>query len=372
MTRKRTVLLEIAANSVETLAAQRTLARAAEILRAGGTVAFPTETVYGLGANALDAQAVEGIFLAKQRPAWDPLIVHVSEARMLRQVVADIPDRAQKLMDAFWPGPLTLLLPKTDAIPAAVTARRALVGVRMPAHPVARALISAAGVPVAAPSANRFGHTSPTTARHVLDDLDGQIDLVLDAGQTPCGIESTVVVVGEPGVVVYRPGAVSLEQIEAVAGPVVLYELHKKTPDPTPPADNAPGMGRPSSEVGSLSSLPSPGVGIRHYAPRARVVLVETAQEEDSHPQWMQMIREHSSNRIGVMLPDGWRLPEEFSGVHYAWGNWHSDWELAQRLFAGLRALDAMGADVILCPLPANDGLGAALRDRLWKAAREE
>jgi L-threonylcarbamoyladenylate synthase len=363
MARKQTVLLAVSSESVETSVAQRTLKHAAEILRAGGTVAFPTETVYGLGANALDAQAVEGIFLAKQRPAWDPLIVHVSEATMLHQVVAGIPDRAQKLVDAFWPGPLTLLLPKTDAIPAAVTAGRALVGVRMPAHPVARALISAAGVPVAAPSANRFGHISPTTARHVLDDLDGRIDLVLDAGQTPCGIESTVVEVGESTVIVYRPGAVSVEQIEAVAGSVALYQPRSRNLDLT--TGNITGMGH-------QSSLPSPGVGIRHYAPRARVVLMETVQKEDWLLEVVQAIRDHSSDRIGVMLPDGWPLPENFPGDRYAWGNWRSDRELAQRLFAGLRALDAMGVDVILCPLPASDGLGAALRDRLQKAARRE
>ncbi|MGC1781161.1 MAG: L-threonylcarbamoyladenylate synthase [Acidobacteriaceae bacterium] len=363
MTRKHTVLLAVAANSVETPAAQQTLQRAADVLRAGGTVAFPTETVYGLGANALDARAVERIFLAKQRPAWDPLIVHVSEATMLGQVAADIPARAQKLMDAFWPGPLTLLLPKTDAIPAAVTSGRSLVGVRIPAHPVARAFIEAAGVPVAAPSANRFGHTSPTNAQHVLDDLDGRIDLVLDAGPTPHGIESTVIEVGESAVIVYRPGAISVEEIEAVAGPVVLHQARDRNLNLA--IENA-------AEVGHPSSLPSPGVGIRHYAPRARVVLVETAAEEDSHPQWVQALREHSSNRVGVMLPDGWRLPGEFFGVHYAWGNWRSDRELAKRLFSGLRALDVMGADVILCPLPGNDGLGAALRDRLRKAAREE
>ena len=172
------------------------LARAAELLRAGGTVAFPTETVYGLGANALDAAAVAKIFAAKQRPDWDPVIVHVEGHEMLERV-AEVPagDEGRvvaKLMEAFWPGPLTLLLPRTAAVPDAVTAGRSLVGVRSPAHPVARELIRLAGVPIAAPSANRFGHTSPTTAAHVLADLDGRIDAVLDGGATSVGVESTV------------------------------------------------------------------------------------------------------------------------------------------------------------------------------------
>src|SRR6185437_1011431 len=190
---KTTLRLQVAAESVNSPLTQQAIAQAAQLLRAGGTVAFPTETVYGLGANAFDAQAIAGIFLAKQRPSWDPLIVHVSGAAILQKVVASISPRAQKLIDAFWPGPLTLLLPKSVAVTSAGTAGRALVGVRFPAHPVARALIAAAGVPIAAPSANRFGHTSPTTAQHVLDDLDGRIDLVIDNGPTQCGLESTVI-----------------------------------------------------------------------------------------------------------------------------------------------------------------------------------
>ena len=199
------------------------IARAAELLRAGGTVAFPTETVYGLGANALDAASVEKIFTAKQRPAWDPVIVHVEGCAMLESV-AEIPAGNEgrvvaKLMEAFWPGPLTLLLPRTAAVPDSVTAGRLLVGVRSPAHPVARELIRMAGVPVAAPSANRFGHTSPTTAAHVLADLDGRIDAVLDGGATNVGVESTVLDVAARAI--YRPGAVTAAMIEKVIGEAV-------------------------------------------------------------------------------------------------------------------------------------------------------
>ena len=186
------------------------MARAVELLRAGGTVAFPTETVYGLAANALDPAAVARIFAAKQRPGWDPVIVHVEGAAMLERVAAvpaELRDRAQALMEAFWPGPLTLLLPRTAEVPDAVTAGRRLVGVRMPSHPVARELIRMADIPLAAPSANRFGAPSPTTAAHVLADLAGRIDAVLDGGPTSVGVESTVLDLAARAI--YRPGAVS-------------------------------------------------------------------------------------------------------------------------------------------------------------------
>ena len=195
------------------------IARAVALLRAGGTVAFPTETVYGLGANALDAAAVEKIFAAKGRPGWDPLIVHVEGRAMLERVAVLTPDLragAEALMEAFWPGPLTLLLPRSAGVPNAVTAGRALVGVRTPAHVVARELIRLAGVPVAAPSANRFGCPSPTTAAHVLADLDGRIDAVLDGGPTSVGVESTVLDLGAR--TIYRPGAVTAAMISRVIG----------------------------------------------------------------------------------------------------------------------------------------------------------
>ncbi len=258
------------------------IARAAEILRNGGTVAFPTETVYGLGANALSALAVAKIFEAKQRPSWDPLIVHIANREMLHQITG-VPhvrrgliaptmglgtptaeqSTAAPLMDRFWPGPLTLLLPRTPAIPDTVTAGRPLVGVRMPNHPVALELIRLAGVPIAAPSANIFGHTSPTTAAHVLADLDGRIDAVLDGGPTQVGLESTVAgfvpdeETGYPFLMVYRAGAVTFQMLESEigAGGVELY-----IPQPGP----------------ARESLPSPGVGLRHYAPRARLILVQS------------------------------------------------------------------------------------------------
>jgi L-threonylcarbamoyladenylate synthase len=328
------------------LSAENGISQAAEILRGGGTVAFPTETVYGLGANALDATAVAKIFEAKERPGWDPVIVHVCDREMLERVVeagGALAAKVEALMAAFWPGPLTLLLPRTAAVPDSVTAGRPLVGVRMPAHPVALELIRTAGVPVAAPSANRFGRTSPTTAAHVLEDLDGRINAVLDGGATMVGVESTVLDVGE--MLIYRPGAVTAEMIAAVAGAARVFAgggLEGAVPE----------------------SLPSPGVGLRHYAPRARLVLVESEAEMRETVAGLA----DPGEGVGVMLPDGWDAG--LTVREFRWGAWGDRDTLARRLFAGLRELDEAGVSVIVCPVPEAGGLGDALRDRLRKAAR--
>ncbi|MGB0072329.1 MAG: L-threonylcarbamoyladenylate synthase, partial [Terracidiphilus sp.] len=258
----KTLHLTLDPASLETPGAIDAIDRAAIILRGGGLVAFPTETVYGLGANALDREAVERIFVAKQRPSWDPIIVHIAKSEMLKQLVTDAPQSAWRLMQAFWPGPLTLLLPRRPVVPDAVTAGRPLVGVRMPSHPVALELIRRAGVPIAAPSANRFAHISPTTAAHVLHDLKGRIEAVLDAGPTPRGVESTVLDPSTSPMTIYRPGAVTAEQIRTVAGPVELFrEMENAGAEPK-------------------EALPSPGVGIRHYAPRARLALIGAPQRQ--------------------------------------------------------------------------------------------
>jgi L-threonylcarbamoyladenylate synthase len=325
---------------------------AADILRCGGLVALPTETVYGLGANALDREAVERIFLAKQRPSWDPIIVHIAKSEMLKQLVIEVPEAASRLMRAFWPGPLTLLLPRKPAVPDAVTAGRPLVGVRMPSHPVALELIRRAGVPIAAPSANRFAHISPTTAAHVLSDLKGRIEAVLDAGPTPRGVESTVLEPSTNPMIIYRPGAVTAEQIRTVAGPVELFnEMENASAEPK-------------------EALPSPGVGMRHYAPRAHLALIGAPQRQLG-ARLAEAARSRPGEILGVMLPDGVPVPPGINPSHvFAWGRWDAPEELAQRLYAGLRSLDARGCSVILCPLPSAEGIGAAIRDRLQKAAR--
>jgi L-threonylcarbamoyladenylate synthase len=332
--------------------ARQAIARAAEILRAGGLVALPTETVYGLGANALDPAAVTRIFAAKERPSWDPIIVHIAGAvpanPMLARLVTDVPTPARLLMEAFWPGPLTLLLPRSSAVPDVVTAGRPLVGIRMPAHPVAFELIRHAGVPVAAPSANLFSHISPTTAAHVLADLDGRIDAILDAGPTNHGVESTVLDPCQTPMVLYRPGAVTAEQIRAVAGPVQAY--------------------REPSLSATPAALPSPGVGLRHYAPRARLILLEGTLA-DLPRLLLQQAAKLPAERTGLMLPA--ELAEiQIEAEIFPWGRWSNPEELARRLYAGLRWLDSQGCTVILCPVPSAEGVGAAIHDRLRKAAR--
>ncbi len=355
----KTIRLAVDPAHLDTAEARHAIARAAEILRTGGLVAFPTETVYGLGANALDPTAVASIFAAKKRPSWDPVIVHIAgpatENLMLNNLVTSVPEPARKLMAAFWPGPLTLLLPRSAAVPDAVTAGRPLVGIRMPAHPVAFELIRQSGVPVAAPSANLFSHTSPTTAAHVLDDLDGRIDAILDAGPTRHGVESTVLDPCQSPMVIYRPGAITAAQIQETGGPVALHQ-DSEIVQSTPP-----------------EALPSPGVGLRHYAPRARLVLVEFPLAE-LPLRLAAAATLHSNERLGIMLPAELvkPVPGLPTAIIFSWGRWADPEELARNLYAGLRALDAQGCTLILCPLPPAEGLGAAIRDRLCKAAHRK
>ena len=287
-------------------------------------MAMPTETVYGLAADALNPEAVASIFLAKERPSWDPLIVHVSDERMLSRLIRPPSRRARRLIDAFWPGPLTLLLERNSLVPDIVTAGRPLVGVRTPAHPVALRLIRAAGLPLAAPSANRFGHISPTTTDHVLADLDGRIDAVLDAGPAEVGVESTVF--DPEAMTLYRQGGVSRAGIERLLDASV--HVYQAVPEVAhPPA-----------------SLPSPGVGIRHYAPRARLVLVEDEVELQAE------LDRSSPMGVGVMLPRDWNVLD-WRGSVFSWERWDDPPALARTLYVGLRELDSRGLTTIFCPL---------------------
>jgi L-threonylcarbamoyladenylate synthase len=213
----------------------------------------------------------------------------------------------------------------------------------MPAHPLAHALIEAAGLPLAAPSANRFGRTSPTTAEHVLQDLDHRIDAIVDGGATNVGVESTVLDPNQSPMILYRPGAITPAMLEPIAGPVAIY---------------AP----PQQTTSSPQSLPSPGVGIRHYAPRARLILVDSEADLNAHITTTE-------GRVGVMLPQGWTIPTDHAEI-FRWSSIEDPTALAQTLFAGLRDLDDRGVAIILCPLPKPEGLGLAIRDRLKKAAR--
>ena len=345
----QTLLLPVDPLDVSGAVSRSSLDRAAQILRDGGTVAFPTETVYGLGANALNPEAVEKIFVAKQRPSWDPLIVHIASDGMLEMVASNVSVAERSLMKTFWPGPLTLLLPRGERVPAQVSAGRPKLGVRLPQHPVARALIELAGVPIAAPSANSFGHISPTTALHVLEDLDGRIDAILDGGATTLGLESTVMDASAVPPTLYRHGMVSLEDLQQMLPELVAFAE--------------------ASAVESLKpeALPSPGVGLRHYAPRARLVLVEGEAIEQALQDHVQRA---GDKRVGVLLPEGFAGFHKESVAVWRWGRWAHPDEMAQRLFAGLRALDDRAVEVIFCPLPSGQGIGAALQDRLRKAAK--
>jgi L-threonylcarbamoyladenylate synthase len=353
----KTLRLSVDPARLDTVEARETMGRAAAILRSGGLVALPTETVYGLGANALDPAAVARIFAAKERPSWDPIIVHIAGPAvgnpMLDRLVTGVPSLAQRLIEAFWPGPLTLLLPRSVLVPDQVTAGRSLVGLRMPSHPVAFEVIRLAGVPVAAPSANTFSRTSPTTAAHVLEDLDGRIDALLDAGPTLHGLESTVIDPCPSPMVIYRPGAISADDIRAVAGPVEIYR------------SGAPSAATPPE------ALPSPGVGLRHYAPRARLVLI-SAPLAELPARLAEAAASRVNECVGLMLPAELLPHAPAAAAVFPWGRWSAPEEMGRALYAGLRALDSRGCTVVLCPVPPGDGISAAIRDRLNKAAVKE
>ena len=306
-------------------AGDRAIAEAAGLLREGKLVAFPTETVYGLGANALDDYAVAAIFAAKERPRFNPLIVHVRGREDAEQLVQFNPT-ASALADAFWPGGLTLVLPRREPCPLGllVSAGLPTAAVRAPAHRVARALLEAAGVPIAAPSANRAGHVSPTTAKHVADELGGRVAMILDGGPCPVGIESTVIGFEEGYPVLLRPGAVAREAIEKIAGP----------------------LRQPRSEA-----IQAPGMMASHYAPRARLRL----HAVDVEPGEALLA-------FGLKVPKGARMVCNLSES----GDLK---EAAANLFAMLRRLDESGAAAIaVMPIPTI-GLGEAINDRLARAA---
>ena len=321
------------------------LAEAGATMRGGGLVAFPTETVYGLGANALDDAAIRRIFAAKERALDDPLIVHLAAAADLGRVAAEVPALARELAAAFWPGPLTMVLRKRPEVPASATAGLDTVAVRVPAHPVALGLIRAAGVPIAAPSANRFTRTSATTAAHVLEDLGGRIEMVLDGGPTAFGVESSVVDVSGDPPRLLRPGALTLEALERVAGPIAL----------------GPGKERPAS----------PGMMERHYAPRARLVYVREGGPAVLRARVAAGIA--SGARTGVIGTDvDAKAVADMEGVCVALLGTEGDHAaFAAGLFAGMRKLDAEGVELVVVRGPGTSGLARAVDDRLRRAAAE-
>ena len=314
--------------------------RAAGLLRAGELVAIPTETVYGLAANALDEAAVAKIFAAKGRPQDNPLIVHVHDEEQARPLVKDWHFTAQHLAEKFWPGPLTVILPRADHVPGIVSAGLSTLALRVPAHPAAQALLRAAGIPLAAPSANRSGSPSPTLASHALVDLGGKIAAILDGGPCIVGVESTVLDLTSKTPLLLRPGGISAERLEAALGcavaisPAVAHAMKNDAP------------------------TPSPGMKYKHYAPRAELTLAHGSLQS-----FIELARREQPD--GVLIFDDDMVPDEWGVLRY--GN--TPEQQARQLFARLREIDELGWRTALVRCPSKEGLGLAVYNRLLRAA---
>ena len=309
--------------------------RAGRTIKTGGLVAFPTETVYGLGCDAMNAVAAAKVFEVKQRPQFDPLIVHIADRTQLDAIVASQSPMAQRLMDAFWPGPLTLVLPKQSIVPDLVTAGLSTAAVRMPNHPIAQALIREAGTPIAAPSANPFGYVSPTNARHVSESLGNKVNIILDGGPCQVGVESTIVSLLGPQPELLRPGSITLEQLAAIIGPV--YYLSANNNHPIAPGQ----LARHYATLTPLTILTSAGTR-PVLKPNERAGLLLISQSTKS---------ENCFTAVEILSPTG------------------DTREAARNLFAALRRLDALGLDRIYAE-PCHDvGLGMAIMDRLRRCA---
>lgn len=330
---------------------QTVIARAAELLRQGEVVVFPTETVYGLGADAFQPSALKKIFAAKGRPLSDPLIVHIAEYAMLKDVAASVPEAARHVARAFWPGPLTLLLPRGPRVPEIVTAGLETVAVRMPSHPVARALIRELASPIAAPSANRFMHVSPTTAEHARADLGGRVPLILDGGPCEVGVESTILDLSAEIPTILRPGGVSLECLRSVL------------PDVCPPLKREPQTeGQAQRAPGQLSM---------HYAPAIPLLLFD-GSEEAMRAAMLKELSQHleRGERVGVLVANAdVHAFAECGAAVFSLGDATYPAQIAANLFAGLRALEEAEVQVILCRNFVEHELGLAVRDRLLRAA---
>lgn len=316
---------------------------AGKILREGGLVAIPTETVYGLGANALDKHAVRRIFEAKGRPQDNPLIVHIADFSQLASLVREIPDSAKLLAQRFWPGPLTMIMKKADCIPQETSGGLDTVAVRFPSHPAAQAIIRAAGVPIAAPSANLSGKPSPTTARHVLDDMDGKIEMIVDGGECSVGVESTVLTLAGDYPVLLRPGGVSIEEIrrllpDAQVDPAVEHKLEE---------------GRRAA---------SPGMKYKHYAPLAKVIVLEGGRQA-----YLNYVNSHTGDGVWALcfMEDEERL----NVPALCYGAQLDANAQARHLFDALRRFDELGAKTVYAHCPDRSGVGLAVYNRLIRAA---
>ncbi len=314
-----------------------------EILRRGGLAAIPTETVYGLAANALNDEAVRGIFRAKGRPADNPLIVHISDYSQWAPLVQEIPEQAKQLADAFWPGPLTVILPKSDRISSVVSGGLSTVAVRMPSHPVARAIIDSAGVPLAAPSANTSGKPSPTTAQHVKDDMDGKIDCIVDAGPCSVGVESTVLSLAGDKPRLLRPGGITPAMLERVLGSIDIDDavFH---------------------QLAAGQTAASPGMKYKHYAPKAQVTILKGSLQ-----QFCEYVDAHKTPDTLALCFAGEEALLPVPAI--AFGNEADGKSQAANIFAALRDVDSRGAGQVFARFPQMDGVGLAVFNRLVRAA---
>jgi len=333
------------------------IGEAAALLRSGGVVAFPTETVYGLGADATNEAAVERIFTAKGRPSDNPLIVHVADKAQAEALIEECGPAARRLMERFWPGPLTLVLPlKPGAVARRVTAGLDTVALRMPDHPLARRLIAAAGCPVAAPSANRSGRPSTTTADHVLEDLNGRIDGVLDGGPAGIGLESTVVRITDGGgrIEVLRPGGITVEDLRAAL----------------PGAEIAVAAGL---EASSEEAPPSPGMKYKHYAPRGRLLVIRSSDPRRAACRMQEELDRHKAQgeTTGALLFGAAESPVN-ADVVVRCGHARRPADIARELYAALRRFDEAGATFIVAEAVSDEGLGLAIMNRLRRAAGDQ
>jgi L-threonylcarbamoyladenylate synthase len=327
---------------------------AAKLLRDGEIVVFPTETVYGLGADAFQPTALERIFVAKGRPFSDPLIVHIADEHELELLTTTIPTEAKRLAQEFWPGPLTLILPKGPRVPHLVTAGLETIAIRMPRHPVALALISALGSPIAAPSANRFMHISPTTAHHVFTDLSGRVPLILDAGPCEIGVESTVLDLCSDEPRILRPGGISLQALRTIL------------PDVQPPKQRNRVV-----EYEETLAKKAPGQLLTHYAPTVPLLLFDGTIEEMRTSMLAEIGRRSThGEHVGVLVAEE-DIPtfQDSDALIYSPGREDDLVQVAANLFAGLRTFEEAHVQVILCRNFGEQGLGLAIRDRLLKAA---
>lgn len=327
---------------------QHAIAITAQAIQAGKLVAFPTETVYGLGANALSAEAIARIYVAKQRPTSDPVIAHIAHIEQLALLATDIPQIAYDLADAFWAGALTMVLKRASNVPANIATGLNTVAVRFPSHPIAHDLIKASGVPVAAPSANTFTRPSATTAEHVLEDLGGRIEFILAGGATTIGLESTVVDLTTQRPRILRPGGITIDAILSVA----------------PDADYQPQF------TDKQTPTSAPGQMLKHYSPRAKMTLYR-GERQATQNAMRQTAQQHikQGKTVGLLITEEERAVFEGIGIHYILGAEDDLNMISHHLFAGLRALDAQEVDIILAHDFGQAGLAVTLWDRLHRAA---